>query len=124
MFHKNLKSVLEEKDISQVELARMTNLTKSGISQYVSGKIIPSQKHIEVIADALEVPLSRLVVTKDEDEEKNVPMSVAAKRLGWSQDVLRLALKQGSTPFGFAVEIEPGKWKFHISPKQLEAYLG
>ena len=116
---------MDEKNISQVELARMTNISKSGISQYRSGKVIPSMKYIEVIANALEVPIARFSSTREElhEEIKNVPVGVAAKRLGMSAGLVKDALKQGRAPFGFAVEGEDGKWRFHISAKRLDAYL-
>ena len=123
MFHKRLKELMKEKDISQLELSQMTHISKSGISQYLSGKVMPSAAYLEAIAKALDVPISALTETEYEDTVKNVPVKIAASRLGISQDMLRTALQQQRVLFGFAVELGGDKWSYHISPSGLDNYL-
>lgn len=56
---------------------------------------------------------------------KKVTVAEAARRMGKSQLFVREGLKRGVLPIGTAMQM-PGstKWSFHISPAQLEAYLG
>lgn len=59
---------MNEKNISQMELARRTGLPHQSIYKIVHGKRFPSLAVLEKITLALEVPLSKLVSRKDHDE--------------------------------------------------------
>lgn len=50
-----IKQALTEKGMTQTELARITGLTKSAISHYVSGRYDPKQTPIYLISKALDV---------------------------------------------------------------------
>jgi len=58
------------------------------------------------------------------NEEKNVPVTEAAKLLGVSPMFVRIALREGKAPFGFAVRITGEQYTYHISPHKLKQYLG
>lgn len=62
----NIKSALDEYGISQTELSELTGISKSTISKYVYGDIIPTLKNLINIAYALECDLTELV---DADEK-------------------------------------------------------
>jgi hypothetical protein len=83
---------------------------------------MPKPAYIERIAGVLDVSVLRLT-TDNDDEIKNISVYIASKRLGMSQEFLKQALKQKRVPFGFAVEVNENKWKYHISPGGLEKYL-
>ena len=51
----NIRKIRKEKSISQSELARMVGKTRSAISQYESGTIVPRMGVIEHMAVALDV---------------------------------------------------------------------
>lgn len=54
---------------------------------------------------------------------RNVPVSVAAKYLGWSAPTIYRALIQERAPFGFAAQNpETRSWTYHISPGLLIKY--
>lgn len=53
--HVRIRQALDEKNMSQAELARITGLSKSAISQYISGKFEPKQDAIYLISKALDV---------------------------------------------------------------------
>lgn len=53
----------------------------------------------------------------------NVPVTLAAKYIGWSAPTLYRALQEGRAPFGFAVECN-GSWAYNISPGLLVRYKG
>ena len=66
-FPERLKQALKTKDISQSELARLTGLSKSGISQWLSGQYEPKQKAIHLIAKALNVKEGWLIGLDTQD---------------------------------------------------------
>lgn len=54
-FHKQLIKAMELKGITQKELCKKTNIPKSAMSQYMSGKFKPKQKRTCLLAKALDV---------------------------------------------------------------------
>lgn len=131
-FSENLKSAMEERQISQTQLAGMVGISKSSISQYLSGKHEPIPGVAKRLADALETSYEFLMgngnVSMDVDFSgkalKNVPVEQAARLLGKSKQFVRVALQRGIAPFGFAVKVTGEKWSYHISPRKLTEYVG
>lgn len=126
-FAKRLKQALDEKQMSQAELAEKIGKGKSSISQYLAGKNVPKSNVQEQIAKALGCTVEFLNSEVSEDEGdihlKNVPISEAAKKLGKSEQFVRIALQTGTAPFGFAVK-NKSVYSYHISPKKLAEYVG
>lgn len=126
----NLKQAMETRNMSQAELSALTGIGKSSISQYLSGKNEPKSKAVEKMADALDVSvafLNGLTDCSDATNEpggvRNVPVTVAAKRLDKSEQFIRVGLQRGILPFGVAVKLS-SVFTYHISPKLLDAYIG
>lgn len=75
---------------------------------------------------------SRRVITRPTDDEimsyTNVPVSVAAKYIGWSSPTLYRALQRDEEdersriPFGFAARTHSGVWTYNITPHALVNY--
>lgn len=129
-FARNLKKTMQERNMTQTELAELTGIGKSSISQYLSGKNEPSNKRIEKIADALECSvayLNGLTEISDETDSnnglKNIPVTIAAQRLGKSEQFVRVGLQRNRLPFGTAVKLS-SRFTYHISPKLLDEYIG
>lgn len=74
-FNKRLKHAMNLRNIKQVDLVRKTGISKSSISQYVSGEYIPKQDKIFSLAKALDVDPSWLM-------GKDVPMEGAEYKKG------------------------------------------
>ncbi len=66
-FNKRLREAMELKGIRQTDLVKKTGISKSGISQYVSGEYEAKQDKIFILAKALDVDPSWLM-------GKDVPM--------------------------------------------------
>ena len=66
-----LKEVLEEKNITQKELAIRIGVTEGTISRYVNGKRKISLLNIFKIANCLNVPMEELIVIVKEVENGN-----------------------------------------------------
>ena len=131
MFAKNLKMVMDERNMTQTQLAALTGIAKSGISQYLSGKTTPKTAVLQKLADALETSVDFLMgdnPTMDTDANgeplKKVTVEAAAKALGKSEQFVRVSLQRGSAPFGFATKVSGEKWSYHISPRKLNEYMG
>ena len=131
-FAKNLKSVMDEKNINQTDLSNLTGIGKPSLSQYLSGKNIPHRRRIFEIATALGVTTVRLTVAMQiEDCEQpeiisnqRISIQEAARRLGKSQQFIRISLQNGVAPFGFATKGTGSTYDYHISPKLLNEYIG
>jgi DNA-binding XRE family transcriptional regulator len=127
-FAKRLKQAMDEKQITQAELADLIGKRRSSVSQYLSGKNIPKGAVQEKIAEVLDCTVEFLnseIQTDDQDDIhlKNVSVAEAAKKLGMSPQSVRIALQTGVAPFGFAVK-NKSVFTYHISPKKLAEYIG
>lgn len=128
MFAVRLKQLMDERRMSQAELAALIGKGKSSVSQYISGKNIPKDDVQHKIAEVLECTVEFLnseVPTNDRADSgiRNITVEEAAKRLGKSKGFVRVALQQGTAPFGFAAK-KKTRWSYHISPKKLDEYVG
>lgn len=131
-FARHLKQIMVMKDINQTQLATRSGLSKASISQLLSGKQNPTERALHKLAEALECSPGYLTppaeaATGNEAitmPPKNIPVEVAAKLLGKSEQFVRVALQRGLAPFGFATKITGQKYSYHISPKLLEQYQG
>ena len=120
--------MMNEKQITQAELADEIGMGRSSVSQYLSGKNIPRTDVQEQIAKVLGCTVEFLnseVQTEDQDDIslKNVSVVDAARKLGLSPQSVRIALQTGVAPFGFAVK-NKSVYTYHISPKKLAEYIG
>ena len=55
---------------------------------------------------------------------QKVSIEETARRLGKSQQFVRIALQNGAAPFGFATKGAGSTYDYHISPKLLNEYIG
>lgn len=129
-FAERLKEAMAEQHITQSELASKIGKGAPSVSQYLSGKSTPRAGVQQLIADTLGCTVEWLNsddVQEDITEETVSPYSVsiaeAARRMGKSQQFVRVALQSGVAPFGFAVK-NKSTYSYHISRKKFEEYLG
>ena len=130
-FAEKLKTAMTERNMNQTELSACSGISKSSISQYLSGKFIPNAKGKEKLATALEVTtdfFEEKAVYSDKEygqpRLRNVTIAQCADLLGKSRQFVRVSLQRGAAPFGYAVKVTGGKWSYHISPKKLNEYIG
>ena len=131
-FAHNLKAVMHEKNLSQTDLSILTGIGKSSLSQYLSGKNTPHRGRIAEIASALAVSVGRLTTNMQTTSvelppiacNQKISINEAAQRLGKSPQFVRMALQNGTAPFGFATKVSGNHYDYHISPKLLNKYIG
>ncbi len=124
-FNVRLKNLLNEEGISQSQLARGVNKSKSSVSAWVSGKTIPPMETQKEIAEFLNRDVAYFiedVVVELDLNNKSISVVEAARLIGKTPHFVRLALRQGTAPFGFAVKDK--QWSYHISRKLLMDYIG
>lgn len=127
-FANRLKVVMEEREVSQSELAALIGKGKSSVSQYLSGKNVPKENVQMKIAEVLGCTIEYLNAEVPMNDHSpngiyNVPISLTARILDKSEQFVRVALQMGTAPFGFASK-KSTKWSYHISPKKLKEYVG
>ncbi|MDR2166559.1 MAG: helix-turn-helix domain-containing protein [Clostridiales bacterium] len=131
-FANNLKTIMQEQKLNQTDLSNLTGIGKPSLSQYLSGRHLPYQNRIAQIAAALGVSPGRLTTRNPNGEcepppppsHQKVTIEEAARRLGKSQQFVRVALQNGVAPFGFATKGSGSTYDYHISPKLLDEYIG
>lgn len=126
-FSKRLKIAMDKREMSQAELAAHIGKGKSSVSQYLSGKNIPKNDVQQKIAEVLDCTVAYLNSEVHENDHSgsgihNISVEEAARRLGKSQQFIRVGLQNQRLPFGTAVFIK--RWSYHISPKLLDEYIG
>lgn len=127
-FGEKVKRKLYEKRMNYNDLAKIVGVAPSTIATYINGAIRPNINRIEQIAKALDCSIYELEEDLDTDdyELQNTPslrVTEAARIMGVSDMFLRMALRNGVAPFGFA--FNTGKqWCYHISAKQFFEWIG
>ncbi|MGE9927530.1 helix-turn-helix domain-containing protein [Megasphaera elsdenii] len=76
-----IKQMMQIRNITQADLARITGIRASSISDYLSGKYQPKQDKIALIADALSVNPGWLMGY--DEPKKPVSSSIVEKKGNW-----------------------------------------
>lgn len=83
----NIKHIRMSRNISQVDLANMVGITPSFLCQIENEKNAPSLQTLKKIAEALEVPISCLIVeSRDRDQRKLVRQNERTRITGMSDN--------------------------------------
>jgi len=77
-FTERTKGLMAEKSVTQKELAKVTGISESSISRYLSGELEPRMDILSNISHALGVTASYLI---GEDDKPNVGQSPFAETL-------------------------------------------
>lgn len=93
-----LKKAMEYRQMKQIELVEATGIGKSAISQYLSGKIVPKQDKIYLIAKALgvnegwlmgyNIPMERSKMPLAQQDEKDIAKIIEQMKERLSQNDL------------------------------------
>lgn len=123
-----LEKALKSNGMTVTQLADAVRCPKSSMSLYVRGKITPSEKRLDLIAEVLGVDPEKLMDTAELDARARDPdvMSVeeAAKAMSKSCLFVRLGLQRGILPFGYAVKTGEKHYSYFISRKKFTECTG
>ena len=134
-FSEKLKQVMQELQLNQRQVCGLTGKSKGSVSQYLSGKQVPSIEVQGSIATAL--GLEADYFEKLDDQITILPSSevrngiipkllpeVAAKYLGMDKGTVRRGLQQGVFPWGYAVRTSENRWAYFINARRFAEIEG
>jgi transcriptional regulator with XRE-family HTH domain len=127
MIAQALRQQMQEQGMRLTDLAQAVGVSKSAVSQWMHGETVPRKKLFPKIAEFLHCPVEELLgvpIVPPPKHKRRVKPEEAAQILECSAQLVRQALQQGKAGYGYAVETSPGHYEYHISRKQLEAYIG
>ncbi|MEF9966884.1 MAG: helix-turn-helix transcriptional regulator [Longicatena sp.] len=94
-FSERLRKILNEKKIKASQLAELTGLSESLISQYLNDKIEPKNDKLLIISEALNVDLLSLMgIDKQYDEYKQVANKDNKTLFSTPQEAFEYIIKQ------------------------------
>ena len=101
IFIKRLTSLMEEKELKQAELAKISGVRASSISDYLTGKYKPKQDNIDLLARALSVSPAWLMGY--DDERPAAPQESSAARVSDHRKIARIPVL-GRVAAGIPIE--------------------
>lgn len=135
MFSEKLKKAMQELHLNQRQVCGMTGKSKGSVSQYLSGKQIPSEDVQRDIAVSL--GLDQDYFTKDNSQTVVLPtkevrngviprldVEKAAKLLQMNHNTVRKGLQQGVFPWGYAIKTSENRWCYFINAKRFAEIEG
>lgn len=133
-FSEKLKKAVKELNLTQTQIAGMTGKSKVSISQYISGKQIPSEEQQRDIAVSL--GLEEDYFSKPSDRTATLPMKKskeciiqrlsvmdAARMMGINHQTVRKGLQQGVFPWGYGIKTSE-HWVYFINAKRFSEIEG
>lgn len=134
-FSEKLKKAMQELHLNQRQVCGMTGKSKGSVSQYLSGKQIPSE---EVQCDiAVSLGLDQDYFTKDDSQTVVLPtkevkngviprldVDKAAKLLQMNHNTVRKGLQQGVFPWGYAIKTSEHRWAYFINANRFAEIEG
>lgn len=119
-----LFSAMCELNLNQRQVCGMTGCSKASVSQYLSGKNVPSmQKQAEIAEDLGLDPdyfkEGQMSVDQTQGKMRKMLPEEAARILGVGKETIRNGLQQGVFPWGYAVKMDSGKWTYIINAARL-----
>lgn len=134
-FGEKLKQAMQELHLNQRQVCGMTGKSKGSVSQYLSGKQIPSEDVQAAIAVAL--GLEENYFSKKEETIVALPtvelrngviprldVEKAAKLLGMNHNTVRKGLQQGVFPWGYGIHTSENRWVYFINAKRFAEIEG
>lgn len=134
-FSEKLKQAMQELHLNQRQICGLTGKSKGSVSQYLSGKQVPSVEVQSSIATALGLGadyferLDDQITILPSSEVRNgiIPKllpEVAAKYLGMDKGTVRRGLQQGVFPWGYAVRTSENRWAYFINARRFAEIEG
>lgn len=134
-FSEKLKQAMQELQLNQRQICGLTGKSKGSVSQYLSGKQVPSVEVQSSIATALGLEADYFEKLDDQitilpsGEVRNgiIPKllpEVAAKYLGMDKGTVRRGLQQGVFPWGYAVRTSENRWAYFINARRFAEIEG
>lgn len=134
-FSEKLKQAMQELHLNQRQVCGMTGKSKGSVSQYLSGKQIPSEDVQSAIAVAL--GLEENYFSKEEEAVVVLPtkevrngviprlgVEDAAKLLRMNHNTVRKGLQQGVFHWGYGIHTSENRWVYFINARRFAEIEG
>ena len=127
MFEKKLKKAMQDLNLKQSQVAGMTGKSKGSISQYLSGKQVPSEDVQRDIAVSLgldadyftkpddDLPAAVEPAARKSGAIKRLTVKEAATLLGVDKMTVSKGLQQGVFPWGYGIKPTDKSWTYIIN---------
>lgn len=136
MFKDRLKQAMQDLGLNQVQVCAMIGKSKASVSQYLSGKQVPSEDVQATIAISLgltkdyftqeEIPPIKAVepVARRMGSIKRLTVEQAAKLLGVDKMTVSKGLRQGVFPWGYGIKTTDKSWTYIINAESFARIEG
>jgi transcriptional regulator with XRE-family HTH domain len=115
MFSERVKLLREEKQLSQIELAKLLHIANTTLSMYETGKREPDFETLQLLADFFNVTTDYLLGRTDYRNVREYPLSDFAEHL--PEDLREFVLsRKGQQWIGVAAKLD----KFDVTPQFVE----
>lgn len=123
-FNEKLKQAMQQLGITQAQVVGMTGIGKSSISQYISGKNVPTEQRQKDIAVSLglasdyfekESAVAKVNIKADGDSVPRIDVAVVAKLMHMNHNTIRKGLQDGVFPWGYAIKTSENRWCYFIN---------
>ena len=130
-FKDALLNAMVELNLNQRQVCGMTGCSKASVSQYLSGKNVPSEAKQREIAEALGLqsdyftwPEPETARAVQRGQMKRMLPEEAGKILGIGKAAVRAGLQQGVFPWGYGIHMPSGKWVYVINAERFAQIEG
>lgn len=128
-FSEKLKEAMQELKLNQRQVCGLTGCSKGSISQYLSGKNIPTEQKQSDIAVSLGLAPDYfsgkdeavIVMPKEaiaNGKIKRLFPEEVAPLLGMDKSTVRKGLQQGVFPWGYGIKTSENRWSYFINAKR------
>ena len=124
MFAEKLRVAMQELNLNQTKLSALTGIGKPSISQYLAGKVIPSETKQRKIAEDLGLSPDYFVQEKsvmkigDVAPIKRLRPEDAARLMGMGVKTIHIGLQDGVFPWGYAIQTSEKQWTYFINARR------
>ena len=136
-FSDKLKQAMKERDLNQKQVCGLTGKSPASISQYLSGKQVPSEETQESMAAALGLAGNYFSQLDEGDKTKFLPsrdirdrviprldVRRAAAMLQMNHITVRKGLQQGVFPWGYGIRTSDNRWVYFINARRFAEIEG
>lgn len=132
-FNEKLKQAMQQLEISQAQVVGMTGIGKSSISQYLSGKNVPTESRQKDIAVSLGLEANYFEqdehpVVKLAKKNSGVISEIRTKDVGslmrMNHRTVEEGLKQGIFPWGYAIKTSDNHHRYFVNAQRFAEIEG
>jgi len=126
-FAERMQAAMDEKQMTQKGLSKLTGINQGSISLYLHGTSKPKQdtlERLEEVLGPLEDPEEKEPESGNQDDGRGSnAVFLVADAMGTSPDVIRAGIQQGVFPWAYGVKRQK-RWVYIINLAKFESVEG